>query len=137
MKQLIAILLFATVFYSCKNDPKAETTTNTTEATDNLREVTGNFIYYADAAVLQTQSELFGVIENEKMKELVEKSKAYKDAATDEVVVTLKVKVSKKPENEEGWENRVDIIDIISIAKANPDDNDIIKLGDDKNVENQ
>lgn len=137
MKQLITILLFVTVFYSCKNDSKTETTANTTETTDNLRQVTGNFIYYADAAVLQTKSELFGVIENEKMKELVEKSKAYKNEPTDEVVVTLKVKVSKKPENEEGWENRVDIIDIVSIAKANPDDNDIIKLGDDKNAENQ
>ncbi|MEZ4855408.1 MAG: hypothetical protein R2812_02895 [Gelidibacter sp.] len=137
MKQFIVILLFVTVFYSCKNDSKTETANNTTETTDNIRQVTGNFIYYADAAVLQTKSELFGVIENEKMKELVEKSKAYKNEPTDEVVVTLKVKVSKKPENEEGWENRVDIIDIVSIAKANPDDNDIIKLGNDKNVENQ
>lgn len=94
-------------------------------------------MYYADAAVFQTKSELFGVIENEMLEDLIIQSEPLKKEASDEVAVTLKVKKSKKPENEEGWDNRIEILEIIKVSMANPEDNNIIKLGKEKNAENQ
>ena len=51
-----------------------------------------------------------------------------KDAPTDEVAVVLKVRVVKKPELEEGWENRIEIIDILKVSKVDVKDSTIIKL---------
>ena len=132
MKKLIVTLCLITVFTSCKNDSKKEVSAEENQQEIGVREISGNFIYYDDAAVLQTNSELFGVIQNDKYDELIKKSMPLKGQATDEVAVTLKAKVSKKPEGEEGWDNRVEIIDIIKVSKVNPEDSDIIKLGLEK-----
>ncbi|MEO8774441.1 MAG: hypothetical protein ABI263_06340 [Gelidibacter sp.] len=136
MKNLIAILFIAALFLSCKNDSKSPVSDDDRQEEISNREVSGNFFYYTDAAVLQTKSELFGVIENEKAKELIKMAEPLKDIATDEVSVTLKVKVVKKPEFEEGWENRIEIIDIIKVSKVDQKDSDIIKLNQEiKNPE--
>ena len=131
MNKLIVLLCIVTTFTSCKNDEKKETETVNEELEMSPAEevVTGNFMYYADAAVFQTKSELFGVVENEKLQDLIIQSETLKEEASDEVTVTLKVKKSKKPENEEGWDNRIEILEIIKVSKANPDSNKIIKLG--------
>lgn len=128
MKKLIAILFIAILFTSCKNDSKSTVSVESSHDEISTREISGHFIYYADAAVLQTKSELFGVVENEKAQELIKIAEPLKDAPTDEVAVTLKVKVVKKPEQEEGWENRVEILDIVNVSKVDQDDSDIIKL---------
>ncbi len=131
MKKLVAIFCLITVFTSCKEDSKTEGAAidDELEASETVKEVSGTFMYYADAAVFQTKSELFGVVENEKLQELILQSETLKNEPSDEVAVTLKVKTSKKPENEEGWDNRIDIIEIIKVTKVNADQNEIIKLG--------
>jgi len=131
MKKLVAILFLSVAFISCKDDSQKEVSVDSVQEEIGVRELSGNFVYYADAAVLQTKSELFGIIENEQSQELIKKAQPLKNEATDEVevAVTLKVKVSKKPEGEEGWENRVEIVDIIKVSKINPEDSDMIKLG--------
>lgn len=130
MKQLIIILCIVTAFISCKNDEKTEKETVGEESAVPSGEsvVTGSFMYYADAAVFQTKSELFGVVENEKLQDLIIQSETLKSEPSDEVAVTLKVKKSKKPENEEGWDNRIEILEIIKVSKANPSESKIIKL---------
>ncbi|MEO5789866.1 MAG: hypothetical protein ACOH2D_05870 [Gelidibacter sp.] len=128
MKNQIAILFIATLFISCKNDSKSEVSLDDSRDGLSVREISGNFTYFADAAVFQTKNELFGVVENEKAQELITMAEPLKDAPTDEVRVTLKVMVVKKPEHEEGWENRIDIIDIINVLKVNPKDSEIIKI---------
>ena len=125
-------MVVATAFVSCKKDTKTETTTDEPideSVSSDIKELSGSFMYYEDAAVFQTKSELFGVIENEKFEDLIIQSETLKDKPTDEVSVILKVKVSKKPENEEGWDNRIEIIEIIKVSKVNSEDSDIIKLG--------
>lgn len=131
MKKILVLIFMVTAFVSCKKDSKTETTIEEPleVVSSGTKELSGNFIYYADAAVFQTKSELFGVVENEKLEELIIQSETLKDQPTDEVAVTLKVKVSKKPEKEEGWDNRIEIIEIIKVSKVNPEDSDIIKLG--------
>lgn len=137
MKQFIAILLIAAVFTSCKNDPKKESideneSSTTTVGDKTVSEMTGNFVYYDDAAVFQTKDELYGVLTNDKLEDLILQSETLKTEPTDEVMVTLKVKKSEKPENEEGWENRIEILEIVKVSKADPKDNDFIKLGETK-----
>ena len=128
MKKIITILFIAALFASCKNDSKSPIPVKGNEEEISVRQLSGNFTYFADAAVFQTKSELFGVVENNKAQELVKMAEPLKDEYTDEVAVILKVKVIKKPEHEEGWENRIEIIDIISVSKVAQEDSNIIKL---------
>src|SRR5690606_12274849 len=99
------------------------------DSKDGITTLQGNFVYYADGAVLQTKSELYGVIINEKMHELDNQAQPFKDEPTDLVGVTIKVKISKKPADEEGWENRVEIIEILNVSKLPSEANEVIKLG--------
>ena len=122
---LIGILIALT---GCKNESKASISGEDGHDQIDVRELTGNFIYFEDAGVLQTKSELFGVIANEKAQELIKRAEPLKDQPTDEVNVTLKVKVTKKPKYEEGWDQRVDIIDIITVSKVAKKNSNVIKL---------
>ncbi len=128
MKKSIVILLLATLFIGCKNDKKTEGT-ESMETSSDVVEMAGNFMYYEDSAVFQTKSELYGVVPNEKLDDLILQSETLKNEPSDEVAVVLKVKKSKKPEDEEGWENRIEIIEIIKVSKSNQENSDIIKLG--------
>ena len=110
MKRTVFLVFILMAFTCCKNDSKYPNVGDEDQDQLDVRELTGNFIYFDDAGVLQTKSELFGVIEDEKAKELIKKAEPLKDLPTDEVNVTLKVKVTKKPKHEEGWDNRVEII---------------------------
>lgn len=137
MRKIFLLMVITTLFISCKNDEKKE---NINDSADDLPKNTvmsGSFMYYADAAVFQTKSELFGVEENEMLQDLIIQSEPLKTEATDEVAVTLKVNVNKKPENEEGWEKRIEILEIIKVSQADPDSNRIIKLEKETNAENQ
>lgn len=128
MKHAVTLIFVLITFISCKNESKSEVVVENHHDELDIRELTGRFVYFADAGVLQTESELFGVVEDEKAQELIKKAAPLKDQPTDEVKVTLKVKVTKKPEHEEGWENRIEIIDIITVSKVYQTDSNIIKL---------
>ena len=141
MKNIISLLAIVIVLVSCKNDNKNEVEneveTIETPLTSDESLVSGNFMYYADAAVFQTKSELYGVVENELLQDLIIQSESLKKEPSDEVAVVLKVKISKKPEKEEGWENRIEILEILKVTEADPRDNNIIKLGKDSDAKNQ
>ena len=127
MKKAFILLLCIGSFLSCKNDKKTSEETDVQE--NELTVLKGEFIYFADAAVLQTPSEVYAVIIDEKMYELNEQVKKYKKLDTDMVPVEIRGKVTPKPENEEGWPFRIEIKEIISITKPNPEDNNVVKLG--------
>jgi uncharacterized lipoprotein NlpE involved in copper resistance len=131
MKKLI-LLLVVIAFVGCKNNNKTEEKTTaienlekTEKQNDGLTLLKGEFIYYADAAVLQTHSEIYGVILNEKMQELNEQVQQYKTKVTDMVPVEIRGKITPKPENEEGWPFRVEIKEILNVIKPNPESNEI------------
>ena len=116
--------------YILKNDKKSSDDSSTSYDQNNgLITVKGDFIYFADAAVLQTKNEIYGVVIDEKMQELNAAVQVYKIEDTDMVPVTVRVRRFEKPENEEGWPMRVEIKDILKVEKPDPKQEDIIKLG--------
>ena len=125
MKKLIFILCVSIVVLACKKDSKSANQSSEVE----LITMTGEFIYYADAAVLQTTNEIYGVVIDNKMHELDDQAKLYKVNDTDMVSVTVKVRRFEKPKNEEGWPYRVEIKEILMVEKPDTKKQDIIKLG--------
>ncbi len=137
MKKIVVLSVLLVVFTACKNDtktkeeaPKVEIKDGrTAKQSDGLTLLKGDFIYYADAAVLQTHKEVYGVILDDNAKALNEKAQAYKDNPTDMVTVTIRGEISEKEKGQEGWQYRVTIKEIIDISKIDPEKNDIIKIG--------
>lgn len=126
----------AIAFTSCKNDKKSEGNLDqietqdekTTKLDDGLVLIKGEFVYFADAAVLQTNSSsIYGVVINEKMHELDKLAQQYKKEPTDYVSVEIRGEIIPKPENEEGWPYRINIKEILSVNKSQTED-EVIKL---------
>lgn len=137
MKNIFSIALILSVFLGCKNDQKPEqketplsnSPEKTAKQNDGLTLLKGDFVYYADAAVLQTHAEIYGVVINKKMHELDKQVQLYKIEDTDMVPVEIRGKISAKPENEEGWPFRVEVKEILNVYKPQAKDNNVVKLG--------
>ncbi len=134
MKKTIFLLVII-AFVSCKTDKKTEDNNSLVEdekiekQSDGLTLIKGEFIYYADAAVLQTSQEIYAVIINDKMHELNAQAEKYKTEVTDMVPVEIKGIITSKPENEEGWAFRIEIKEILKVTKPNPEGSEIITIG--------
>ena len=135
-KALYLICILAII--SCKKKTKSITdsqiissdnSVKTINQNDGLTILKGDFIYYADAAVLQTPTEVYGVVIDEKMKELNTQVQKYKNQATDMVTVEIKGKLIPKPDSEEGWPYRIEIKEILAISKPKLEDNNTVTLG--------
>jgi uncharacterized Zn ribbon protein len=141
MKKAFLIFIVFAVTLSCKGEKKSEadaTTDNQTivaedgktiKQSDGLVAIQGDFIYYEEAAVLKTSTKMYGVILNEKMHELQGQVKAFKKEDTDMVPVTIRGRMFKKNPNEEGWEDKIEIKEILKVSPPNPEANDVIKIG--------
>ena len=138
MKNIVLLLVFFTALTGCKNNSKSESSVTidtldvqndkTDRQSDGLVLMTGEFVYYADAAVLQTNSSsIYGVVINEKMHELDKLAQQYKTEPTDYVHVEIRGKIIPRPENEEGWPYRVDIKEILKVSKSQNEE-EVIKL---------
>jgi len=95
---------------------------------DNGEHYKGDFIYYADAAVLQTPEEVYGVVINKKAEELAQKAKAFQTEPTDMVRVEVSGFLIPKDSLEEGWPFKLDIKKIISVMPIDTNENQVIKL---------
>lgn len=122
MKNLL-ILVFAITILGCKNNSK-----NTSETTDDTTIIKGNYIYFEDAAVLQNEVEIYGVILNDLTKELNKKAAPLKTNDTDMVKVEVRGIISTKENPKILWENKLEIVEIISVSKAKQTEN-TLKLG--------
>lgn len=133
MKNILYLLVITLTFIACKKevkqDEKTIKTIETTIANDGLTLIEGDFIYYADAAVLQTTTGIYGVILNNKTKELAEKAKPFQKEHTDMVKVRVRGLIEPKNTTEEGWDYNVNIKEIISVKALNPAENEVIKIG--------
>ena len=63
------------------------------------------------------------------MQELQKQVKAFKKEDTDMVPVTIRGRMFKKDSSEEGWEDLIEIKEILKVSAPNPDANDVIKIG--------
>lgn len=128
--QIIAILLLTATVMSCKNDVKTESSSTSYSKDDGLITMKGNFIYIDNAAVLQTNVDIYGVVIDDQMKELHQAVKPLQTNVTDMVPVTVRVRKFAKPADEEGWPYRVEIKEIIKVEKPDSNSTDVIKLGE-------
>lgn len=133
MKKINLIIILALVMFACKNETKKavdleENRAKSYDQNDGFITIKGDFVYYADAAVLQTQSEIYGVVIDNNMHALDKQAQAYKKEATDMVPVTVRVRKFEKPEAEEGWPYRVEIKEILQVEAPDPSSKDVIKL---------
>lgn len=137
MKNTFFILFVLLAFISCKNDKKAETKEENIELekannqNEGLTLLKGDFVYYEGAAVLQTQTEIYGVFVNNKMLELNKLAEKYKTTPTDMVNVEIRGKVSNIKDDKILWENKVEVVEIINVTQPNKENNNVIKLGND------
>jgi len=143
MKKLIVFVLGFTILLGCKkaadksetnatqneNQITADGPERTAKQSDGLTLLKGEFLYLADAAVLQTHKEVYAVVIDEKMHELDDMVKSYKTEDTDMVPVEIRGKITQKPEGEEGWPFRVEIKEILNVSEPDKDKSDIIKIG--------
>jgi len=119
----IILLVFAMTVLGCKNNSK-----NNNETTDNTEIISGNYIFFDDAAVLQNDVEIYGVILNDLVKELNKKAALLKTSETDMVSLEVRGIVSTKDDPKILWEKKLEIIEIINVSAAKETEN-ILKLG--------
>ena len=122
MKKLL-IFVFVISILGCKNNSK-----NSSETTDDTEIITGNYIFFEDAAVLQNDVQIYGVILNDLAKELNKKAAPLKTNETDMVSVEVRGIISTKENPKILWANKLEIVEIISISTAEETEN-ILKLG--------
>lgn len=133
MKKINLIIILALAMFACKNETKSEVNLEENRAksydqNDGLITLKGDFVYYADAAVLQTSDEIYGVVIDENMQLLEAQVKAFKTEATDMVPVTVRVKKTEKNKDEEGWKYRLEIKEILKVEAPTSESKDVIKL---------
>ncbi len=107
MKKLTFIIAVTLLIVSCKTE-KSE---NKSEESSVIR---GEFILIDDAAVLKGNDFIYGVIINEVTRELAKKVAPLQREEYDMVPVVIKGIV--KPNPEEGWEEVVEIKEIVGIT---------------------
>lgn len=139
MKKIVILFLSLVVLSGCKKDSKTEETTKseaidvdgpdrTKKQSDGLTLLKGEFVYYGDAAVLQTHRDVYAVIIDDKMEELNAMAEKFKKEPTDYVTVSIRGKITPKPENEEGWPYRIAIKEILGVDASSPESNNVVKL---------
>ena len=109
----IVLLLFVV---ACTTQPKSET-----------KSLTGEFLYYDNAAVLNTGSEIYGVVVDDKLHELHSQALTVQKDSFDMVQVYIKGVISKNP-NKEGWPQVVTVNKIDSVAPSVPLSNQMIEI---------
>lgn len=95
-------------------------------SSNNLTTIEGNYIYFDDAAVLQTKDDIYGVYLTEKALELNQKSETTKRSPADYIVVKVKGIVSTEQDEKILWDKKLEIIEIVSITSKEEADNTLI-----------
>lgn len=138
MKKTLILLVCISALIGCKNEQKKEVQEQTLEAdspektakqNDGLTLLKGEFVYFKDAAVLQTHANIYGVFVNDKMLELDKLAEKYKKEPTDMVPVEIRGKITNKKDDKILWENKVEIVEILNVSAPKPEENNVVKLG--------
>jgi hypothetical protein len=127
MKNFVLIICLA-LFISCKTDKK-EKEIEVIKTSESLQVLKGAYLYYTDVAILQTPTEVYGVVLDDKAMALNKKVSSFKKLDTDMVPVEVKGNVIPKAEGEEGWPFKIQIKEILKVSKPIPENKDIITLG--------
>ena len=130
MKKLILFFCLITIVACKKNSGNNNSTKNSeTENVDGLTVIKGEFIFYDDAAIIQTNEDIYGVIINDKAKELNEMIASYKKEETDMIPVEIKGEISDKQDDKIQWQYKVEIVEILNVFEPTENTNNTIKIG--------
>ncbi|RMB63518.1 hypothetical protein EAX61_03790 [Dokdonia sinensis] len=126
MKKIILLFAVLVAFTSCKEDTKNEDTTTVTKESpkDDYKLLRGEFIYLADAAVLNCGSKIYGVVIDDKMQELANQVAKKKKEDFDMVPVVIRGEVMPNPALKaggEGWPEVVAIKEILKVMEPSPE----------------
>ena len=110
----ISLLILLTLIFGCKN------------SSDNLTTIKGSYIFFDDAAVLQTNNEVYGVYMNAKARELNKRAEQYRSTPSEIIYVELKGIVSTEEDDKIKWEKKFDIKEIVSISIEEKERNTLI-----------
>ena len=122
MRKLL-LFFFVISVLGCKNNSK-----NNNDVSNETTIITGNYIFFEDAAVLQNDVEIYGVYLNDLAKELNKKAAPLKTNETDMVNVEVRGIISSKEDPKILWEKKLEIVEIINISAAKETEN-LLKLG--------
>jgi len=137
-KHIFIFLLSVSIFAGCKNETKevkedsgvgADGPEKTEKQKDGLTLLSGEFIYYKDAAVLQTGHEVYGVKIDDKMHELYTQGAPFRKEDTDGIKAVVRGKIIPLPKGEEGWPFSIQIKEIISVKTLGKKANEVVKIG--------
>ena len=115
MKYNLPLIVLLLLVAACTTQPKSE-----------VKSLTGEFLYYDNAAVLNTGSEIYGVVVDDKLHELHSQALTVQKDSFDMVQVYIKGVISKNP-NEEGWPQIVTVNKIDSVVPSVPLINQMIE----------
>ena len=130
MKKLIVLITLFVSLSACKNDQK---TTLVTTENSNLAVYKGEFIFTDGAAVLKGSDFIYGVIVDDKMKELADKVAPVKKDPFDMVPVIVTGTLASGPQDIETWDEFLTIIDIVQVSPKPAKADVKIKEGDAAN----
>lgn len=122
MKKTALFFILLLSFTACK-----EMVTHSTNATAKEEVIEGEFLYWNNAAVLKTKTELYGIVIDEKMHELDKSCKPLKKDEYDMIPVTIKGIVKKNP-LPKSWAEVIEIKEIISVAKPKEKENSTLQI---------
>jgi hypothetical protein len=121
MKKIVLLAIIGLLILSCKN---TEETKDSANENQNLTEYQGEFIFTNNAAVLKGSNFIYGVTIDDMAKELAKKVAPVKRDEFDMVPVIVKGTVANKEEGQEGWDEILTILEIVSVSNT-PSEADI------------
>ena len=116
MKIYKILILFLLISFSCDSKQDKVVSNEVVETKNNdLIILSGDYVFYNNAAVLQTNKNVYGIVINEKVNELNQRLTSIKKDEFDFIPVILKGKLQNKKEDEEGWSVKLEITEIVEI----------------------
>ncbi|MEC7617359.1 MAG: hypothetical protein VYD39_04025 [Bacteroidota bacterium] len=116
MKKNLQLIIVLLIVAACTTQPKPK-----------AESITGEFLFYDNNAVLNTGSEIYGVVVDDKLHKLHAQVAPIQKDSFDMVQVYIKGLISKNP-NPEGWPEVITIKDIDSVAPSTPLENQMIEI---------
>ena len=116
MKKYRILILIALFSFSCDKKQNKVVSNEVFETKNNdLIILSGDYVFYNNAAVLQTNKNVYGIVINEKVNELNQRLTSIKKDEFDFIPVILKGRLKNKDENDEGWSVKLEITEIVEI----------------------
>ena len=127
MKKIIFLIFVLLATVACKENTKKENKAIVKEQNNavvtNTKTYRGEFIHLKGGSVLYGNKFIYGVVLNEKEADLAKQVAAIKKDSLDMVPVVVQGIINKKKPEEEGWDERLTITEIVLVGNepSSPD----------------